>query len=294
LYIQQLKNKLGNRANASAEVEFKCAYAEMLGEPGRGIATILKMVALTRFDCVVGSAALMRQAVTQAIHFARYRAAFGQVLVDQPLMKNVLADLALESEAALVLGLRLATALDEAASQPTEKAWLRLATPVAKYWVCKRAPGHVYEAMECLGGQGYVENTVLPRLYREAPVNSIWEGSGNIQCLDVLRVIQESPEALTALLDELKRAQGANRFYDAFLQQVEFLLVRLPQETGLARQLVEKLALALQAALLLQQDNDLIGDAFCQARLQPETGLLYGALPAGIKLREIIDRSALI
>lgn len=294
LYIQQLKNKLGNRANASAEVEFKCAYAEMLGEPGRGIATILKMVALTRFDCVVGSAALMRQAVTQAIHFARYRAAFGQVLVDQPLMKNVLADLALESEAALALGLRLATALDEAASQPTEKAWLRLATPVAKYWVCKRAPGHVYEAMECLGGQGYVENTVLPRLYREAPVNSIWEGSGNIQCLDVLRVIQESPEALTALLDELKRAQGANRFYDAFLQQVEFLLVRLPQETGLARQLVEKLALALQAALLLQQDNDLIGDAFCQARLQPETGLLYGALPAGIKLREIIDRSALI
>lgn len=292
-YIQQLKNKLGNRANASAEVEFHGAFAQMLGEPGRGIATILEMVGLTRFDCVTGSASLMRQALTQAIHFSSSRSAFGKVLVDQPLMTNVLADLALESEAALALSLRLARALDHAETQENEKRLLRLATPISKYWVCKRAPGHVYEAMECLGGQGYVEDTILPRLYREAPVNSIWEGSGNIQCLDVIRVIRDNSDSTEALLQELRLAQGLNSLFDSHMLQLETLLVEPVMDEGLARQLVEKLALGLQASLLLRAGNELIGDAFCQARLSPDYSMLYGALPAGINQRAIIERAAL-
>lgn len=292
-HIQQLKNKLGNRANASAEVEFHGAYAQMLGEPGRGIATILEMVALTRFDCVIGSASLMRQAVTQAIYFSSSRSVFGQVLVDQPLMINVLADLALESEAALALSLRLASALDHAETQESEKLLLRLATPISKYWVCKRAPGHVYEAMECLGGQGYVEDMILPRLYREAPVNSIWEGSGNIQCLDVMRVIRDNNSSTEALLQELRLAQGLNSLFDRYMQQLEILLGKPLKGEGLARQLVEKLAVGLQASLLLRAGNEQVGDAFCQARLLPDHSMLYGALPAGINQRAIIERAAL-
>lgn len=292
-HIQQLKNKLGNRANASAEVEFHSAYAELLGEPGRGIATILEMVALTRIDCVIGSAALMRQAVRQAIHFASYRRAFGHVLVDQPLMSNVLADLALESEAALLLGLRLARALDEMQGDESSRLLLRLATPISKYWVCKRAPGHVYEAMECLGGQGYVEDSILPRLYREAPVNSIWEGSGNIQCLDVLRVLHDQPDAVAALLDELKLAGGSNQLFDAFVKNLESQLIKPSLDEQLARPLVEGLALALQASLLLRSENDKVADAFCSSRLMPERSLLYGALPADAEQRALIDRAAL-
>ena len=292
-YIQQLKNKLGNRANASAEIEFHGAFAEMIGEPGRGIAVILEMVALTRFDCATGSAALMRQAASQAIHFASYRSVFGNLLLDQPLMKNVLADLALESEAALLLSLRLARALDEQENNESATLLLRLVTPISKYWVCKRAPGHVYEAMECLGGQGYVEDSLLPRLYREAPVNSIWEGSGNIQCLDVLRVIRDLPDAVAALLSELALAKGEHRYFDAFVQRLEAQLATPSIDEALARQLVERLALALQASLLLRTGNDVLADAFCTSRLMPEGSLLYGTLPAGTNLRAILERAAI-
>ncbi len=209
IHIQRLKDKLGNRSNASSEIEFRGTWARLVGEQGRGVRTILEMVQHTRLDCVSGSAGLMRQASAQALHHAQHRAAFGRKLAEQPLMQNVLADLALESEAATALMLRLARAF-EAPAGSAERAFARIATAVAKYWVCKRAPQAIAEAMECLGGNGYVEESILPRLYREAPVNAIWEGSGNVICLDVLRAIVREPECVPALLDEL-RARARRR-----------------------------------------------------------------------------------
>src|SRR5207342_2803099 len=251
--LMRLKDKLGDWSNASSEVEFQGAWAQRVGEEGRGVATILEMVMLTRLDCMLGSAAEMRMALAQAMHHTRYRRAFGKVLVEQPLMRNVLADLAIESEAALALSMRVARAVDAAPRVPSEAAFARIATAIGKYWICKRAPAFVNEAQECLGGAGYVEESLLPRLYRQAPLNSIWEGSGNIQCLDVLRALQREPESAEAFFAELP-----NGLHTTLDIEVAWLrnAVRAPDE-GRARYLVERMALALQAALLLTAGHPL-------------------------------------
>jgi putative acyl-CoA dehydrogenase len=289
--IQRLKDKLGNRSNASSEVEFRGTLARMVGEEGRGVRTILEMVHHTRLDCVSGSAGLMRQALSQALHHARHRNVFGRRLVDQALMECVLADLALESEAATALMLRLARAFDEAPACEPERAFARLATAVAKYWVCKRAPAMIAEAMECLGGNGYVEESILPRLFREAPVNAIWEGSGNVICLDVLRALVREPSSLPVFLDELRLARGGNRGLDACVEGLERELAEPGPAEPRARGLVERMALALQGALLVRCAPSFVADAFCVARLQGEPGLLFGALPAGVARREIVARA---
>ncbi|HYD96134.1 MAG TPA: acyl-CoA dehydrogenase family protein, partial [Noviherbaspirillum sp.] len=211
LQIQRLKNKMGNVANASSETELRGAFAWMVGAEGRGVATILKMVSMTRFDCMIGSAAGMRQAAVQALHHCAQRAAFGKLLAQQPLMQNVLADLVLESEAALAMTMRIAGALDRSEQDESEKLLVRIGTAVGKYWICKRTPGHAYEAMECIGGSGVMEDSIMPRLFRESPVNSIWEGSGNVQCLDMLRAMQREPGSVETYMAEVKRAAGANR-----------------------------------------------------------------------------------
>ena len=279
LYIQRLKNKLGNHSNASAEVEFRNAMAWLVGEEGHGVATILEMVALTRFDCMVASAALMRQAVVQALHHCQYRKVAGRYLIDQPLMRNVLCDLIVESEAALLLAMRVATALDKAANQNEEKLLLRIATPIGKYWNCKRAPTHIYEAMECLGGGGYIEESVLPRIYREAPVNSIWEGSGNVQCLDVLRVMNRDKDCLEVLINEIKLAQGMDSQFDQFLRRLEHELSKKDDLEYRARRIVGFLALALQASLFLRYGQAEAASCFCSLRLAAsEQQHLYGSL----------------
>jgi putative acyl-CoA dehydrogenase len=292
--LQRLKDKLGNRSNASSEVEFRGTAARLVGEPGRGVRTILEMVQHTRLDCVSGSAGLMRQAVAQAIHHARHRSAFGRHLTDQPLMQNVLADLALESEAATALMLRLAAAF-EAPAGSSERAFARIATAAAKYWVCKRAPQAIAEAMECLGGAGYVEESMLPRLYREAPVNAIWEGSGNVICLDVLRALVRESDAAPALLAELRSARGAERRLDAWVDALEREL-RDPADAELrARRTTERIALALEASLLVRFAPNAVADAFCAARLGGAdgiAGLQFGALPRGVDAAAIVSRAA--
>jgi putative acyl-CoA dehydrogenase len=290
--IQRLKSKLGNRSNASSEVEFAGAYARMLGEDGRGVRTIIDMVHHTRLDCVSGSAGLMRRALAEALHHARHRHAFGKRLWEQPLMRSVLADLALESEAATALMLRLARAYDHAAEDAGERAFARIATAVGKYWVCKRAPAMIVEAMECLGGNGYVEESVLPRLYREAPVNAIWEGSGNVICLDVLRAMTREPECVPALLAELRAARGADRRHDAADVELEGWLARPGELEPAARRLVERLALALQASLLLRAAPAPVADAFCATRLGDDGGKGFGALAPGFDTGFIIERAS--
>ena len=280
LRLLRLKDKLGDWANASSEVEFEGAWAHRIGEEGRGIATILEMVMLTRLDCMLGSAGLMRIALAQATHHVRHRNAFGKPLVEQPLMRNVLADLALESEAATAFAFRVAGAVDRAAQDAREAACARIATAIGKYWICKRAPGFVNEAQECLGGAGYVEESGLPRLYRQAPLNSIWEGSGNIQCLDVLRALTKEPETRAALLAELGSASGVDVDFDAALAQAEALLAQGVDEAG-ARALVERLALLLQGATLLRAGHPLAND-YCHSRLGVGRGATYGTLVRGI------------
>lgn len=291
LYIQRLKNKLGNRSNASSEVEFRGAYARMLGEEGRGVATIIEMVAMTRFDCMTGSAALMRQAAVQALHHANHRKAFGRVLRHQPLMQNVLADLAMESEAALMLAMRVGRALDEAANKPEAQALARIATAVGKYWICKQAPNLIYEASECLGGGGYIEESILPRLYREAPVNAIWEGCGNIQALDVLRAMARTPDAVDVFLDEIKSAKGADARLDAHIKRLEQTLGRPEHMEYRSRRLIEAMALGFQGALMVRHAPPYLAECFCQARLAGESGRCYGTLPDGIDVERIIDRA---
>jgi putative acyl-CoA dehydrogenase len=284
--LMRLKDKLGDWSNASSEVEFQDAWAQRVGEEGRGVATILEMVMLTRLDCMLGSAAEMRMALAQAMHHARYRRAFGKVLAGQPLMRNVLADLAIESEAALALSMRVARAVDAAERVPSEAAFARIATAIGKYWICKRAPAFVNEAQECLGGAGYVEESLLPRLYRQAPLNSIWEGSGNIQCLDVLRALQREPESADAFFAELP-----NGLHTTLDIEVAWLrnAVRAPDE-GRARYLVERMALALQAALLLTAGHPL-AETFCLSRLAGEHGLAFGTLPAGVAIDVALERA---
>jgi putative acyl-CoA dehydrogenase len=287
-HLQRLKDKLGNRSNASSEVEFHAAWARLIGEEDRGVPTILEMVNHTRLDCVIGAAAGLRAGTARAIHHASHRRAFGKLLIDQPLMRNVLADLALESEAATTAMMRLARAFDGA-----ETPFRRLATAVLKYWTCKRAPVHAAEALECLGGNGYVEEWGMARLYREAPLNSIWEGSGNVQCLDVLRAIQKSPESLHALLAEIWEARGGDHRLDIYVNELRAELGR-PEDLELrARRLVERLALALQASLLVRHAPPEIADAFCASRLDGDSGRAFGTLPAGTDFGAILERHSI-
>lgn len=283
--LQRLKDKLGNKSNASSEVEFDQTFGWMVGEPGRGVPTIIEMVAHTRLDCVIGSAAGMRLGVAQATWHAAHRSAFGKTLADQPLMQNVLADLAVESEAATALAMRLARAYDE-----EDTAFKRLATAVGKYWVCKRLPSHAFEAMECLGGNGYVEDSGMPRLYREAPVNSIWEGSGNVNALDVLRALAKQPAVLDAYLAEVELAAGADARLDAFVGGLRAEFADLASVEIRARRIVEKLALALQGSLLVRNAPSAVADAFCASRLAGDAGLAFGTLPAGVDARAIVAR----
>jgi len=297
-HIQRLKDKLGNHSNASSEIELHGAWARMVGEPGRGVPTIIEMVGHTRLDCVIGTAAGMRVAVVNATHHAAHRSAFGKKLIDQPLMRNVLADLCLESEASTALAMRLARAYDEAhgdaqAGEDSSDAQLfkRLATAVGKYWTCKRAPNHACEALECLGGAGYVEESGMPRLYREAPLASIWEGSGNVMSLDVLRALTRSPPSLEVFLAEVEQAQGADARLDARVQQLKDQFADAPTLETRARRVVESMALCLQGSLLVRHAPPAVADAFCASRLAGEAGLEYGTLPAGVDFEGIIARS---
>lgn len=288
-YIQRLKNKLGNWSNASSEVEYRGALAWMIGEEGRGVPSIIEMVSSTRFDCMVGSSSLMRQALTQALHHCAHRHVSGRALAEQPLMRNVLADLALESEAALALTLRMGHALDNPSDERQEK-FARLVTAVGKFWICKRAPEMIAEASECLGGAGYVEETILPRLYREAPVNSIWEGSGNVQCLDVLRALSKEAGVLDVLFDELGDGHGDMRLKN-HIDRLRKAFTDKDDIQYRARQLTESVALALQAKLLLEAGNDAVSDAFIASRLEQQ-GRVYGTLPRGLDIDALLARSA--
>jgi putative acyl-CoA dehydrogenase len=297
--LQRLKDKLGNRSNASSEIELPGTWGRMVGEPGRGVPTILEMVGHTRLDCTTGSAGGMRWSVANAIHHADHRRAFGRELSDQPLMRNVLADLCLESEAATALGMRLARAFDEAhadaaaGDQGTEaQLFKRLATAVGKYWICKRGPHHAYESLECLGGNGFVEEWPLARLYREAPLSSIWEGSGNVMALDVLRALTRTPAALGVLLDEVALAQGGNAHLDAHVTGLKKQLADDPRTLEeRARRVVEDMALALQGSLLVRHAPAFVADAFCASRLGGQHGHEYGTLPSGTDFGAIIDRN---
>jgi putative acyl-CoA dehydrogenase len=283
--IQRLKDKLGDRSNASSEVELDRAWAQLVGEEGRGVQTIITMVNHTRLDCVLGTAAAMRTAVEQATHHAAHRSAFGKLLVDQPMMRNVLADLCLESEAATLTALRLAGAFDR-----NEGALARVATAVAKYWVCKRGPGHAAEALECLGGDGYVEESGLPRLYRQQPLQSIWEGSGNVICLDVLRALRRAPDTLEAFLTECREAAGAETLLDQWVDALERELRDLDGLETKARRLVERMGLALQASLMVRYSDRAAADAFCGSRLGHDRDLTYGTLPTGVDIAAIVER----
>jgi putative acyl-CoA dehydrogenase len=297
-HIQRLKDKLGNHSNASSEIELHGAWGRMVGEPGRGVATIIEMVGHTRLDCVIGAAAGMRTAVVNATHHAAHRSAFGKTLIDQPLMENVLADLCLESEATTALAMRLARAYDEAhadaqAGDDSSDAQLfkRLATAVGKYWACKRIPNHAFEALECLGGNGYVEESGMPRLYREAPLASIWEGSGNVMSLDVLRALARAPRSLEVFLAEIEQAQGADARLDARVEKLKHQFVDPATLEARARRVVEEMALCLQGSLLVRHAPPALADAFCASRLAGDGGLEYGTLPAGSDFQAIIVRA---
>jgi putative acyl-CoA dehydrogenase len=288
--LMRLKDKLGDWSNASSEVEFEGAWAQRIGDEGRGVATIIEMVMLTRLDCMLGSSALMRMALAQAVHHARHRRAFGKALAAHALMQNVLADLAVEAEASLALSLRVARAVDRSGGDAREAALARIATAIGKFFVCKRAPAFVNEAQECLGGAGYVEESLFPRLYRQAPLNSIWEGSGNIQCLDVLRAMTREPETREAFLAEVQAAAGLHPALDRELASLRRVLAdRGGAEAG-ARLLVERMALALQASVLLRAASP-VADLFCRSRLGGERGLVFGTLPCDAPFTSLIDRA---
>ncbi|MFI7386317.1 acyl-CoA dehydrogenase family protein [Streptomyces sp. NPDC049813] len=289
--IQRLKDKLGNRSNASSEPEFDDTVAWLVGPEGKGVRTIIEMVTMTRLDCVLGSAAGTRAALAQAAHHARYRSVFGAKLIDQPLMRNVLADLALESEAATTLALRLAGAADRAQrGDGAERAFLRLATAVGKYWVCKRQPAAVAEALECLGGNGYDEASGLPRLYRDAPLNGIWEGSGNVNALDMLRALAREPESLDAFRTEVAAAAGADARLDTAWRELQGELTLTEDAPLRARRVIERAALVLQGALLVRHAPPAVADAFCATRLAGDRGLAFGTLPPGTDFAGLLTR----
>ncbi len=282
-YIQRLKDKLGDRSNASAEIEYRGTWARIVGEEGRGIRTIIEMVQHTRLDTALAAAGMMRQAVVQAVHHATHRRAFQRALVDQPLMRNLLADLVVEWAAATMMAARIARGFDTPGDP-----FARIAVAVAKYWINKRLPNHVFEAMECLGGGGYVEESAMPRLYREAPVNSIWEGSGNVICLDVLRAMAREPASLDAFLAELDAARGGDRRLDAAVERLKTDLAVEREREPRARLLVERMALALQGALVVRFAPPAVADAFCASRLDDDWGRCLGTLPTGLALDEIV------
>jgi putative acyl-CoA dehydrogenase len=288
--LQRLKDKLGNRSNASSEVEFDAAWARLVGEEGAGVRTIIEMVNHTRLDCALGGAAGMRAGLVEAIHHASYRSTFGKTLVDHALMRNVLADLAVESEAATISALRLARAYDDSiAGDDQAEAFKRIANAALKYWICKRAPAHAVECLECLGGNGYVEESGMPRLYRESPLNSIWEGAGNIQCLDALRTMARSPDSVEAFFAELAEASGEPRL-DAYVAELRSELSDMNEIEARARRVVERMALALQASLLVRFGEPATADAFLASRLGREWGGAFGTLPAGTDFGRIIER----
>jgi putative acyl-CoA dehydrogenase len=288
-HIQRLKDKLGNRSNASAEIELDAAWAVMVGEEGRGVRTIIDMVNHTRLDCVIGSASLMRQAVAQATHHAAHRSAFGRLLSEQPLMVNVLADIAVESEATTVLMMRLAGAFDRIAD-PQEAAFRRIALAVAKYWTCKRAIAVVAEALECHGGNGYVEESIMPRLYREAPLNSIWEGSGNVNALDVLRAMAREPESINAFVHEVEEARGLDPRLDDSVDVLKRQLADIGDAEASARRIVELMAVILEASLLVRHGDSAVAEAFCGSRLDSGGGRSFGTLRPSHHLVGIVDR----
>jgi putative acyl-CoA dehydrogenase len=289
-HIQRLKDKLGTRSLPSSEVEFHAVPGRLVGEEGRGIQTIIRMVNHTRLDCLLGSTAAIRLGTVQAVHHARHRSAFGKLLTDQPAMRNVLADLQLESEAATAAAMRIARAYDEA-----DAPFRRFATAVTKYWVCKRAPQHAIEALECLGGNGYVEESGMPRLFRDSPLNSIWEGSGNVAALDVLRALVKEPEGFPAFMAEVELATGADARLDAHVakikQRVAGFVSADADPQWQARGLVEDLGLALQGSLLVRDAPPAVADAFCAARLTADSGRTFGTLPAGIDAGALIARA---
>ncbi|MGO4337234.1 acyl-CoA dehydrogenase family protein [Labrys sp. KB_33_2] len=289
IFIQRLKDKLGNRSNASAEIEYAGALAWRIGEEGRGVATIMAMVNQTRLDAALVCAGMMRQCAVQAVHHAAHRRAFGKLLIDQPLMQPVLADLTIEAEAATMLVMRVARAFD--GDSPEESAFARIGAAIAKFWVTKRLPNLSYEALECLGGNGFVEEGPLARFYREAPVNAIWEGSGNVNALDVLRALGREPATVEALRVELEAARGLDRRYDAFITAIEAGMRADWMQEVLARRLVEDLALALEASLLLRHGPPAMAEAFVAGRLNGGMRGCYGALPTGLSLQPILDRA---
>ncbi|GAB3763134.1 DNA alkylation response protein [Nocardioides ginsengisegetis] len=289
LDVVRLKDKLGNRSNASSELEFDGTIGQRLGDEVRGVRTIIEMVAATRLDCVLGSTSLMRRALSEASWHAAHRSAFGSLLIDKPLMQNVLADLAVETEAATALAMRLAAAVDNA-TDPHEAALRRIALPLAKFWVCKRTPFMVAEALECLGGNGYVEESVMPLLYREAPLNSVWEGSGNVNALDVLRALSREPEVLAAWITEVGRARGADARLDRVVDETLAMLGDSATLEVNARRLAGRMAACLQGALLVQFAPAEVADAFCASRLGTSYDGVFGALESG-DLRAIVDRA---
>lgn len=297
-HIQRLKHKMGNRSNASSEVEFTGAWARRIGEEGRGVQAIIEMVQHTRLDCAIAAAALMRQAVVQAVHHASHRRAFGKLLIEQPLMQNVLADLIVESEGATLLMIRLARAFDARNADEQELSFARIATAISKYWLCKRAVSQVGEALECLGGNGYVEESIMPRLYREAPLYSIWEGSGNVICLDILRALVKDPTSLEAIIQEIRLGAGAERRLKTYISSLESDLSKQvnqairnnsPSSESEARRLAEKMALALQASLLVRYGSPAAADAFCASRIAGNYGHTFGTLAGGTGTESILN-----
>jgi putative acyl-CoA dehydrogenase len=292
IFVQRLKNKLGNKSNSSSEVEFDDALAWLVGEEGRGVSTIIEMVNHTRLDCASSSAGLMRQALVQALNHTSRRAAFGKILKDQPLMKNVLADMCVESEAATLLTMRLARAFDGRVTDVKEDQFKRIATAVAKYWLCKRAPVLAAEALECHGGNGFVEESIMPRLFRESPVNSVWEGSGNVICLDVLRAMRTEPVVVKAFFDEVEVARGGDPRLDFFVESLKQDLSKQRDLEAQARRYVERMALALQGSLLVRYAPAAVSDAFLESRLGGDWGHAFGTLPSGVQTDEIIARAS--
>jgi putative acyl-CoA dehydrogenase len=288
--IMRLKDKMGDRANASAEIEYRGAFAVMVGEEGRGVATIIDMVQHTRLDCAIAPASYMRQALRLALWHAAHRSAFRKKLIDQKLMRAVLADLAIEAEAATAFVFRVAQSFDDAASDPAAAAFSRIATPLAKYWLNRRVVNFVYETMEVHGGSGYVEESVMPRIFRQSPLNSIWEGSGNVICLDVMRAMSREPESLAAFIDEIEAARGAHRALDASIERLKSRL-REPAMEEEARAIVEDMALTLQAAILARHAPPAIAGAFCAMRLAERPAFAFGASQANIDVDAILARA---
>jgi putative acyl-CoA dehydrogenase len=292
MLLQRLKDKLGNHANASSEVEYDGATAWLVGEEGRGVPTIIEMVNLTRLDCTLGSATSMRTGLTRAIYHAQHRKAFGAYLIDQPLMRNVLADLAVEAEAATMVAMRMAGATDRAVRGDQQEALLRrIGLAASKYWVCKRATPHAAEALECLGGNGYVEDSGMPRLYREAPLMGIWEGSGNVSALDTLRAMATRPESVEVLFDELAQSSGQDPRQDAHVDQLRRQLADLDTIGYRARKVAEDICLALQGSLLVRHGHPAVAEAFLATRLGGQWGGAFGTMPTGLDLAPILERA---